>query len=170
MELHYAQQLFQGKRMDEVMHDIQFMNEKQVQELSERLFELTVYQGLSSSVYDELWGEISKRREYYLNLRRERLSKKIAEVGGFRHGQLKKAFIKRDDSLPAVQQVFGDIAVAVYQEELDHDNTVRRALTVYDANDSLQISCDAEDIVIEFANGARVEFSNSEWAAISRLK
>lgn len=170
MKLEFAQQLFEGKRMDEVLHDVQFMNEKQVSDLSNRLFALTYDVLVDEEEYRDVWDEIFKRHDYHLALRKAKIDARIAELGGFRHGEQDQAYVKRDDSLPAVKQVFGDIAVAVYQQEYDHGESINDTLTVIDTDHDVQISCDAENIVIEFVNGNRVEFSNSEWAAISRLK
>jgi hypothetical protein len=67
MELQWAQQLFQGKRIDEVMFDIPFMTPDQLGELGLCLFDLTfsMEAGKNDHVYDEVYEAMADRREYY---------------------------------------------------------------------------------------------------------
>jgi hypothetical protein len=172
MELQWAQQLFQGKRIDEVMFDIPFMTPDQLGELGLCLFDLTfsMEAGKNDHVYDEVYEAMADRREYYKALRRKFRDDRIAALGGFRHGKHDQVFVKRDDSLAAVQALFGKAAVAVYQEESDHNEEIPEALKVDYSEDQVDLSFDAHQFVIEYSFGARIMFSNSEWASLALLK
>jgi hypothetical protein len=82
--------------------------------------------------------------------------------------------IRKDEALLSMcQRIFGEGIVSMaYITTWDYGNSTedeikgRLHADTHTDDGSLQISCDAETIIIELVNGRRVVFSNSEWATI----
>jgi hypothetical protein len=164
MELKYGQILFEGKRLDEVANEIWAMNSTQVKELGAHLWTVC-FNDNPTKVFDELWVKIGERHDYFHAERQKYFDSIIRERGGFRHG--KYPYVLDVDSLPAAQAVFGDLVVAVY---LPMNNLNQTSIDISETDETRYIDLDARTIVIEFVNGHRVEYSNSEWGTIALLK
>jgi hypothetical protein len=90
---------------------------------------------------------------------------------------VEKKVIRPDASLlAACQRVFGvDIVKDAYLVTYDFGNSgpgeVERRLTgaAFVDDGKAEISYDAREIMIEFCNGNRVIFQNSEWATIRKV-
>ena len=88
-----------------------------------------------------------------------------------------KKAIRADESLlAACQRVFGaDIVKGAYVVTYDFGNSapseVERRLTeaAFTDDGKAEISYDAQEIMVEFCNGNRVIFQNSEWATIWKV-
>jgi hypothetical protein len=170
MKVEYGQMLLNGKRADEVAHDVWFYNETQLQELSMMLIDLGIESDFDTEDgFEELWFLIGIRSEYFEAERSREIDERIAERGGFRHGKdlNQQIFLSNDVVTQAAKVIFGDIAVAGYVRVAACE---KKGVSVFENEESYQLNCDAEDVVIEFSNGRRVEFSNSEWGAITLLK
>jgi hypothetical protein len=166
MELKYGQILFNGKRLDEVANEIWTMNSTQIKELIEHLWTSTGFDENPTHVFDELWPKIGERHEYFHSERQRYFDLIIAERGGFRHGKF--PYFLDIDSLPAAQAVFGDLVVAVYLK-MNHNGEIT-SLLPQETDETKYIDVDNQTVVIEFVNGHRVEYSNSEWGTIALLK
>ena len=64
--------------------------------------------------------------------------------------------------------IFGDIVkTATYQTE---DNIKYKRESLIELNDKGDtLDWDAEEFIVEFTNGVKVKFTNSEWASLERL-
>lgn len=89
-----------------------------------------------------------------------------------------KKAIRADASLlAACQRVFGaDIVKGAYVVTYDYGNSapgeVERRLseTAFTDGGKAEISYDAQEIMVEFCNGNKVIFQNSEWATIWKVE
>jgi hypothetical protein len=82
--------------------------------------------------------------------------------------------IRKDDALLSMcQRIFGDgIVLGAYITTWEYGNSTKEEIDgrlnadAHTDDGSLQISYDAQTIIIEFVSGRRVAFGNSEWATI----
>jgi hypothetical protein len=171
MDVIYGQQLIDGKRLDEIMNEVTFMNETQLTDTMASFWDLMHVLGHPQTGLDDIYIEFDKRIRYFAELRNQAVDALIADVGGFRHGSDNQAFVKNDNLLDVVKQIFGDLAVAVYTTMTDVNKIQdEESIMIHETDTEVQLGFDTTSFVIEFVNGNRVEFTNSEWASMNRLK
>lgn len=70
------------------------------------------------------------------------------------------------------KNIFGDIVAKVYYAERDYSDDYNRVVNSINHSIETAFNCeesieqDGKDIVIEFTNGRKVMFSNSEWGCM----
>ena len=62
--------------------------------------------------------------------------------------------------------VFGDIVIKAYRTDECIQDEPESCITVRNN----RLNYNTEDFIIEFVNGAKVHFINSEWASLERLQ
>lgn len=167
MKLEIAQQLVNGKRLDELVNEIWCMNPAQVNELADALFKfMNLKEDYDNEPYIELWDRIALRYDYFQKLRYAARRQLIVTTGGFEHDG--RYFVPATYALESYQRVFGDKLVAVYQEY--NDNELRDLTPVRETVNTAELDIEPHVTVVEFDDKRRIAFKCSEWGEIYLMK
>jgi hypothetical protein len=144
------------------------LTEQQARDLN--YFLTTVFVGKKKNDYtSKLQVAAQARLQSFQDARRKRVDDIIEKHGGFRHGRHGYPYVGNEVVTAAAKAIFGDIAVTGYAQMLNPDKpSWPDAHTEND--EEVSLTCDQKTVVVEFVNGRRVEFTASEWGAISLLK
>lgn len=159
---------YDGKPLEMWLPLVPSLTEQQARDLN--YFLVTVFVGKKKNDFTSKLQEAANARlRSFFEARQQRVEDLMKEHGGFRHGPNGFSFVGDDTVTAAAKAIFGDIAVKGYIQILNPDNS---KMPTPHTDDKYEVSftCDQLTVAIEFTNGRRVEFTASEWGAISLLK
>lgn len=82
---------------------------------------------------------------------------------------MKEHYLKVRKIYKIARAIFGDVVISAYIECCDEKDLQRTANKYKHLKDEdISLSYDGDTIILEFKNGNKVRFTNSEWASMSK--
>lgn len=159
---------YNGKPLDLWLPLVPSLTEQEARDLN--YFLVTAFVGKKKNDFtSKLQKAAEQRLKSFSDGRIQLIEEMIKKHGGFRHGANGFPYVGNVNVTAAAKAIFGDIAVKGYIQVL---NPIHAKWPEPHTEDMYEISlcCDQLTVAVEFVNGRRVEFTASEWGAITLLK
>jgi len=185
MDNKYGSMLINGKRVDELTLEIPFMNVAQCYSFSNAILDMSAAaEDVQEGGYNETIEGLSEPFEAVIARQEVLAVATAAEVErGIDSGRLIKVdhtvYERSVHALLAMRSMFGDLVTDVFvdQQYLEHQALESRAfgeerIIKAEINNDEQLEMDISglNMIVQFADGRRIEMTNSEWGHFKRIE
>jgi len=185
MDNKYGSVMIDGKRVDEWLLDVPFMNPKQGGELTGALYDYAMEieeaggPFVSETIlgFEEVSTAIGARFDFFEKLINDEVDAGVASGKYVRAGF--NVYERNVNGLLALRSIFGDTVTEVYVdrrylEHKQHESKMfeeeRIIKAVMNNDENLELDISNMNMVVKFADGRMIEMTNSEWGAFTRIQ
>jgi hypothetical protein len=185
MDNKYGSMLVDGKRVDELLLSVPFMNATQCGELTGVLFDIAItldeaeVETIEEAMlgFEEVSTAINTRFDFFAKQVSDEVDAGVASGKYIRAGH--NVYERHVNGLLALRSIFGDLVTEVYVDRnyLAHKQLESRAFeeeriiqTTINSDENLELDISGMNMLVQFTDGRLIEMTNSEWGMFTRIK